>query len=63
VRRRREPEDEHPRSRVAEAGDGAAPVDLVAERGALLARDALAPLDEPRAASALDDPRLEGGEA
>ena len=55
VRRRREPEDQHPRRGVAEAGDRPAPVRLARERRALLARDELAPRDEPRAAPAGDD--------
>ena len=42
-------------SRVAEARHGPAPVVLVAERGPLLARDPLAPLDEARAARGSDD--------
>ena len=62
VRGRGEPEDQHARGRVAEAGDRAAPVRPVAERGALLARDRLAPLDQPRAGAAGGDLRLEGGE-
>ena len=43
--------------RVAEARHRPAPVRLVAEARDLLARDLLAPLDEPRAAPALDDLR------
>jgi hypothetical protein len=58
---RREAEDHHGRARIAEAGDRSAPVLLVAERGALLARDELAPRDEPRAAPAGDDLALERG--
>ena len=64
VRGRRQAEDQHARRRVAEAGDRAAPVVPVAERRALLARDELAPLDEPRAGAAGRDlgfERLERG--
>ena len=49
-------------SRVAEARHRAAPVALAGERGPLLARDLLAPGDEPRAAPAGRDPALELGE-
>ena len=63
VRRGREAVDQHARLRVAEAGDRRAPVLLVGVRRAALARDLLAPRDEPRAAAADDDPRLERGEA
>src|SRR5829696_8927858 len=59
VRRRSQAEHEDARRGVAEAGDRPAPVDLVPERGALLANDALAPLDQPRAAAALDHALLE----
>ncbi len=55
VRGRGEPEQQHAGLRVAEAVDRPAPVLLVAERGALLARDLLAPGDEPRAAAARVD--------
>ena len=40
------------RGRVAEAGHRAAPVLLVGERGALLARHLLAPAHQPRARAA-----------
>ena len=63
VGRRCEPEDQDPRLRVAEAGDRPAPILVVAEPGDLLARDPLPPLDEARAAPALDDLGLERGEA
>src|SRR5690606_36373457 len=56
---RREADDEHPRGVVAETGHRTAPVLLVGERGALLAGDLLAPLDQPRAAAALDDDLVE----
>ena len=64
VRRRREPEDQHPRRRIAEALHRPAPVVPVAIRRPLLARDLLAPLHEPRAAAAVDDrlvERFQGG--
>ena len=60
VRRGRQAEDEHARRRVAEARDRAAPVLLVGERGALLARDLLAPRHQPRAAPAARRPRPRG---
>ena len=57
VRRRRQAEHVDARLGVAEAGRRAAPVLLVGERGALLARHLLAPLDQPRAGAAgLDRP-------
>src|SRR5262245_42385838 len=46
---------EEPGARIAEAGNGSPPVRLVTERGALLTRDALAPLDEARTRTARDD--------
>jgi hypothetical protein len=55
VRRRRQPDQHQPRPRIAEAGNGAAPVLLVAERGAPLPGHALPPLDEARAEAAADD--------
>ncbi len=55
VRRRREPDHEDTGTRIAEAGYGASPVVVVSERRALLTRDLLAPLDEPRAGAAVDD--------
>ena len=55
VGRRREADEEDPRVRVAEPGHRPTPVRLVAEAGDLLARDLLAPRDEPRAAPARDD--------
>jgi hypothetical protein len=54
-----EAEDEDSRSRVAEAGDGAAPVRLSRVGGPLLARHPLPPLDEPRAQPAGDDLALQ----
>ena len=54
-----EAEDDDPCCRVAEAGDGAAPVRLVRVGGPLLAGDLLAPSDEPRAAPARDDLALQ----
>jgi hypothetical protein len=59
VRRRSEPDDDDPRARVAEARDRSAPVALAAIAARWIGRDALAPLDEPRAAAAIDDLRLE----
>jgi hypothetical protein len=50
-----QPEHVHARLGVAEAGYRTAPVLLVAEGRALLARHPLAPLDEARAAAAADD--------
>jgi hypothetical protein len=44
--------------RVAKARHRAAPVVLVTERGPLLARHPLAPLDEARALAAPNDARL-----
>ena len=64
VRGGREPEDQDPRGRIAEALHRPAPVVPVAIRGPLLARDLLAPLDETRAAAAVDDrlvERFQGG--
>ena len=64
VRRGREAEDQDPRGRIAEALHRPAPVVPVAVRRPLLARDLLAPLDEPRAAAAVDDrlvERFQGG--
>jgi hypothetical protein len=58
VRRRREAEDQDARRGVAEARHGPAPVLLVSERGALLACNPLAPLDQPRAAPAGRDTSL-----
>ena len=55
VRRRRESEQQDARIRVTEAGHGTRPVGLVAEAGDLLAGHPLAPLDQPRAATALHD--------
>src|SRR3954469_10182686 len=62
VGRGRQPEDVHARGRVAEAGHRTAPVLLAGEGGALLARDLLAPGDEPRAAAAARDALLQAGE-
>ena len=64
VRGRREPEDQHARGGIAEPLHRPAPVVPVAERRPLLARHLLAPLDQPRAAAAVDDrliERLKGG--
>src|SRR6266536_3445593 len=47
-------EDEQPGVGIAEAGDGTPPILLVTEGGALLAGHALAPVDQARAAPALD---------
>ena len=58
----REAEYVYARARVAEPRYRTAPVVVRRERGALLARDPLAPLDEPRAAAAADHAALEGGE-
>lgn len=56
-----EAEYDDARVRVAEAGDGAAPVGIVPEGGAFLAGDLLAPLDQAWAAAARDDFGLQGG--
>src|ERR687894_1526209 len=58
-----EPEEDDPCSRVAEAGDRAAPVSLARVGCPLLAGDLLAPLNEPRAATTRDDLRLERSES
>ena len=55
MRRRCEPHDHDARIGVAEAGHRPTPIVLVAERGALLARDLLAPSDQPRARPARND--------
>ena len=55
----RQAEQADARVGVAEAGHGAAPVLLVGKRRALLPRHLLAPLDEPRAATAVGDLALE----
>ena len=60
---RRQPEHDDRCRRVAEAGDRTAPVGLVAERGAALDGDLLAPGDEARAGAAGHDLALEVGEA
>src|SRR5215211_6985994 len=60
VGRRGQAEDEQAGRRVAEAGDGPAPVLLVAEGGPLLPGHPLAPGDQPWAAAAVGDL---GGEA
>ena len=62
VGRRREPDEQDPRLRVAEPRQRTAPVGLIPESGDLLARDELAPGDEPRAAAADDDLVGQGGE-
>ena len=54
---RRKPDNENPGLLVTETRHRPAPVGLVAETGHLLARDLLAPRDQPRAAPALDDLR------
>ena len=55
VRRRREPEHEHARVRIAEARERPTPVGSLRERRAALARDLLAPGDQARAAPAVGD--------
>ncbi len=55
VRRRREPHDHDAGERVAEPGDGLAPVVVTLEAGALVAGDCLPPIDEPRAGAAAGD--------
>ena len=52
---RRQAEDDDAGRRVAEPRHRTAPVDVVAERGALGSSDLLAPFDEPRAGPAADD--------
>jgi len=52
-------EDDCPCCRVAEAGDGTAPVGLARVGGFLLVGDLLAPGDEPRASPTRDDLALE----
>src|SRR5881409_1561044 len=53
--RRRQADDEDPRLRIPEPGDGAAPVHPIAEGGAFRAGDSLAVSDEPRTLAACDD--------
>src|SRR5688572_18986846 len=55
MRRRREADDEQARARIAEAGDGAAPVRFVTKGAPLFARDAGAVLTQPRTAIARHD--------
>ena len=55
VGRRRQADDEQPRPRVAEAGDGKAPVVLILVGGALLAGHLLAPGHQPRTGTTGDD--------
>src|SRR5262249_7494656 len=55
VRRRREPDDEQARGRIAEAGHRPAPVLLVPICSPSLASDLLAPRDQPWARPAFDD--------
>ena len=55
VRGRREAEDEHARIRIAEAGNGARPVHVVAVRRVLLTPDALTVTPQARAGIARDD--------
>ena len=62
VRRRREPDDQHPRRRIAEARHRPAPVRPVGEARDLLSRDLLAPRDQPRARAARDDLGLDPAE-
>ena len=62
VGRRREPDEQDPRLWVAEPRQRTAPVGLIPESRDLLARDELAPRDEPRAAAADDDLVGQGGE-
>jgi len=59
VRGRGETDDEHSRAGVAETGNRPPPVRPVAEAGDLLARHALAVLDESRAEPTPGEPRLE----
>jgi hypothetical protein len=59
---RREPHDEDPGVRIAEARERPAPIRLIAVPRDLLASDELAPRDEARAAPALDDLALELGQ-
>ena len=55
VRGRSEPDDQHAGIRVAEPGDGPAPVVVGPKGRSLLARDRFPPGDEPRTGPALDD--------
>ena len=59
---RREAEDQAVGVVIAEVRHGAAPIGLVAEGGALLAGDALAPLDEPGAQAAVHEVEVEVGD-
>src|SRR5262249_10316170 len=62
VRGGRQADDDQARARVAEAGQRPPPIVLAGERGALLARHSLAPRDQPRALSTLDDGRVVASE-
>src|SRR5207248_2191989 len=62
VRGRGEPEYEQSRRRISEARDGPAPVGFVCEPPDLLARDLLAPGDEPGAERARNDALLQDGD-
>jgi len=62
VGRGSEADDQEPRRGVAEAGHRPRPVRPIAEAGDLLARDAFAMRDEPRAEPAARDARLEARE-
>ena len=58
----REPGDQHPGPRIAEARDRSAPVVSSRNDGPLLHRDLLAPLDQARARAAVDDLAVERAE-
>ena len=60
VRRRRQPDEQDPRVRIAEPRHRPPPVRLVAEARHLLAGDLLPPLDQPRTQAARDDLRRQG---
>jgi hypothetical protein len=60
VRGGRQPEHEDPRTRIAEPRDRAAPVGVLSKRRALLPRDPLAVLAQPRTAVAGDDAAVNG---
>ena len=63
VSRRGEAHDQDGGVRVAEPGQRPSPVRLVCEPGHLLAHHALAPRDEARACTALDDLGSQGGQS
>ena len=60
VRGRRKADEQEPRTRIAEARDRLAPVDVVAKRASLLARDPRAVRAQPLAAVAGNDVTLDG---